>query len=86
METKTKKNTQKRHTRKDFYKIIYLFHDKSDCRQTNIASELGIGTSYVADCLTEYLDKRMDLGELARTTKSMDKFVDICIKDEESKK
>jgi hypothetical protein len=70
----------------DFYSVIYTFHNSLDRRQTSIADSLNVSESYVSSSLTKYFDLRMNLGVLAKNVKSMDRFVKICLKDDELNK
>ena len=74
------------YTKKDFYRVIYTFHNSLDCRQTTIAKKLRVGESYTSNVLTRYFDLRMNLGELARDIKSIDRFVEICLEDDKNQK
>lgn len=74
------------YTKKDFYRVIYKFHNLLDCRQSTIAEMLRVSEPYVQKVLTRYLDLRLSLGELARETKSIDRFVSICLESDKNDK
>ena len=70
---------KQKYTDKDFFSVIYAFHTSEDRREKAIADKVGVKEGYVCKVLTDYFDKRMNLGELAIESKDMDSFVGICI-------
>jgi hypothetical protein len=72
----------KKHTQEDFYNVIYEFHNNDYPSQTVIAKSLKLGVAYVCNTLAKYLDNKMNLGELARNTRSRNKFIAICLESE----
>ena len=70
------------YSKRDFFRVVYTFHNSEDRRQLSIAKELNYGQSYVGNVLTKYFDNRMNLGVLASESKSRTIFVNECLKNE----
>ncbi len=68
-----------------YYQVVYSYVNDTDIRLRTIADKLGIGIQTVTKSLDRYIEEGFKELVLARDTKTMEHFVQICTEDHKNK-